>query len=230
MTSAEGTTTTRRLIVAGVDGSESSLAALRWAMRQAELTGAPLEIVSAWEWPVSWGWQPPIPPGYDPADEARRQLDKAISAVLTPGDATEARRTVIEGNPAPVLEALSKTADLIVIGSHGHGEFAGMLLGSVSQHCITHCHCPVVVIRGTGRRARPDDEADSSSPSSSASRDTRVNARSVLERLDEAESMELLANGGGGAAGLHQPVRAHGAAGRVQDRRRVAHLGHVEPR
>ena len=198
MTSADGTTTTRRPIVAGVDGSESSLAALRWAMRQAELTGAPLEIVSAWEWPVSWGWQPPIPPGYDPADEARRQLDKAISAVLTPGDATEARRTVIEGNPAPVLEALSKTADLIVIGSHGHGEFAGMLLGSVSQHCITHCHCPVVVIRGTGRRARPDDEADSSSPSSSASRDTRVNARSVLERLDEAESMELLANGGVG--------------------------------
>ena len=198
MTSADGTTTTRRPIVAGVDGSESSLAALRWAMRQAELTGAPLEIVSAWEWPVSWGWQPPIPPGYDPADEARRQLDKAISAVLTPGDATEARRTVIEGNPAPVLEALSKTADLIVIGSHGHGEFAGMLLGSVSQHCITHCHCPVVVIRGTGRRARPDDEADSSSPSSSASRDTRVNARSVLERLNEAESMELLANGGVG--------------------------------
>src|SRR6478672_649387 len=187
MTSADGTTTTRRPIVAGVDGSESSLAALRWAMRQAELTGAPLEIVSAWEWPVSWGWQAPIPPGYDPADEARRQLDKAISAVLTPGDATEARRTVIEGNPAPVLEALSKTADLIVIGSHGHGEFAGMLLGSVSQHCITHCHCPVVVIRGTGRRARPDDEADSSSPSSSSSRDTRVNARSVLERLDEAE-------------------------------------------
>jgi len=132
MTSADGTTTTRRPIVAGVDGSESSLAALRWAMRQAELTGAPLEIVSAWEWPVSWGWQPPIPPGYDPADEARRQLDKAISAVLTPGDATEARRTVIEGNPAPVLEALSKTADLIVIGSHGHGEFAGMLLGSVA--------------------------------------------------------------------------------------------------
>jgi len=80
MTSADGTTTTRRPIVAGVDGSESSLAALRWAMRQAELTGAPLEIVSAWEWPVSWGWQPPIPPGYDPADEARRQLDKAISA------------------------------------------------------------------------------------------------------------------------------------------------------
>ena len=155
MTSAEGTTTTRRPIVVGVDGSESSLAALRWAVRQAELTGAPLEIVSAWEWPVSFlGWETPLPDDYDPADEARRQLDKAVSAVLTPGDAIEVRQSVIEGHTAAVLEALSKTADLVVIGSHGHGEFAGMLLGSVSEHCVTHCHCPVVVLRGTGRRAQ----------------------------------------------------------------------------
>jgi nucleotide-binding universal stress UspA family protein len=155
MTSSEGTTTTQGRIVVGVDGSQSSLAALRWAMRQAELTGAPLEIVSAWEWPVSYlGWGTPVPPDYDPADEARRQLDKAVSAVLTPRDAIEVRRSVIEGHPAPVLEALSKTADLVVIGSHGHGEFAGMLLGSVSEHCITRCRCSVVVIRGTGRRAQ----------------------------------------------------------------------------
>jgi nucleotide-binding universal stress UspA family protein len=66
----------------------------------------------------------------------------------------EVRRSVIEGHPAPVLEAFSKTADLLVIGSHGHGEFTGMLLGSVSEHCITHCHCPVVVTRGTRRRAQ----------------------------------------------------------------------------
>ena len=150
--SAEGTTTTRRRIVVGVDGSESSLAALRWGVRQAELTDAPLEIVSAWDWPVSYsGWETPLPPGYDPADEARRQLDKAVSAVLTPGDAIEVRQSVIEGHPAPVLEDLSKTADLVVVGSHGHGELAGMLLGSVSQHCVTHCQCPVVVIRGTPR-------------------------------------------------------------------------------
>jgi nucleotide-binding universal stress UspA family protein len=149
MTSAEGTTTTRRRIVVGVDGSQSSLAALRWAVRQAELTGAPLEIVSAWEWPVSYsGWETPLPPDYDPADEARRQLDQTVSAVLTPDDAIEVRRSVIEGHAAPVLEALSKTADLVVVGNHGHGEFVRMLLGSVSEHCVTHCHCPVVVTRG----------------------------------------------------------------------------------
>jgi nucleotide-binding universal stress UspA family protein len=122
-------------------------------VRQAELTGAPLEIVSAWEWPVSYsGWETLDPPDYDPADEARRQLDKAVSAVLTPLDAIEVRRSVIEGHPAPVLEALSKTADLVVVGSHRHGEFVGMLLGSVSEHCVTHCHCPVVVIRGGDSR------------------------------------------------------------------------------
>jgi nucleotide-binding universal stress UspA family protein len=155
MVSAEGTTTTQRRIVVGVDGSESSLAALRWAVRQAELTGAPLEIVSAWEGPVSyWGWVTPLPSDYDPADETRRQLDKAVSAVLTPGEAIEVRRSVIEGHAAPVLEELSKTADLVVVGSHGRGEYVGMLLGSVGEHCVTHCHCPVVVIRGPGRRAQ----------------------------------------------------------------------------
>jgi nucleotide-binding universal stress UspA family protein len=110
--------------------------------------------VSAWKWSASnWGWETLPPPDYDPADEARRQLDKAISAVLTPGDAIEIRRSVVEGYAAPVLEALSKTADLVVVGSHGHGELVGLLLGSVSEHCVTHCHCPVVVIRGTGRHA-----------------------------------------------------------------------------
>jgi nucleotide-binding universal stress UspA family protein len=65
------------------------------------------------------GWEAPDSPDYDPADEAQRQLDKAVSAVLTPGDAIEVRRSVIEGHPAPVLEALSRTADLVVVGSHG---------------------------------------------------------------------------------------------------------------
>jgi nucleotide-binding universal stress UspA family protein len=155
MMSAEETTTTPQRIVVGVDGSEPSLAALRWAVRQAKLTGLPLEIVSAWEWPVSyWGWETPPLPDDDPVDEALRQLDKAVSRVLTQDDAIEVRRSVIEGHPAPVLEALSKTADLVVVGSNGHGELAGLLLGSVSEHCVTHCQCPVVVVRDAARRAR----------------------------------------------------------------------------
>jgi nucleotide-binding universal stress UspA family protein len=149
MTDSEGTTSSTRRIIVGVDGSPSSLAALRWAVQQARLTGSPLEVISAWEWPTSYvGWEAPVPSDYDPANETRRQLDKAVSAVLTPDDAIEVRQSVIEGHPAPVLEELSKNAALVVVGSHGHGEFVGMLLGSVSEHCVTHCHCPVVVIRG----------------------------------------------------------------------------------
>jgi nucleotide-binding universal stress UspA family protein len=112
-------------------------------VRQARLTGAPLEVVSAWEWPVSYlGWEAPVPPDYDPADEARRQLDKAVSAVLTPADAVEVRLSVVEGHPARLLEELSKTAELVAVGSHGHGEFLGMLLGSVSEHCVTTATAP----------------------------------------------------------------------------------------
>jgi nucleotide-binding universal stress UspA family protein len=67
-------------------------------------------------------------------------------------------RSVVDGHAAPVLEALSKTADLVVVGSHGRGEFVGMLLGSVSEHCVIHCHCPVVVVR-PGRRHKHTVEA-----------------------------------------------------------------------
>ncbi len=55
--------------------------------------------------------------------------------------------TVEEGHPAPVLVTASKGASLLVVGSRGHGEFAGMLIGSVSEHCVTNAHCPVLVLR-----------------------------------------------------------------------------------
>jgi nucleotide-binding universal stress UspA family protein len=58
--------------------------------------------------------------------------------------------TVIEGHPAPALIEASRGADLFVLGSRGHGEFVGMLLGSVSEHCVTHAHCPVLVLRDQG--------------------------------------------------------------------------------
>jgi len=54
---------------------------------------------------------------------------------------------VVEGHPAEVLVEASSHADLLVVASRGHGQFGGMLLGSVSQHCATHAHCPVVIVR-----------------------------------------------------------------------------------
>ena len=134
-------------IVVGVDGSPPSLDALSWAARQAELTGAGLEVVMCWEWPSSLGWAVPVPDDFDPEGDIRRTLDTALTPVRAahPGVALEGR--VVEGHPAPVLVEASKDADLLVVGSRGHGGFVGMVIGSVSEHCALHARCPVLVYR-----------------------------------------------------------------------------------
>ncbi len=137
-----------RRIVVGVDGSGSSQRALAWAARQGELTGATLDVVIAWEWPISSGAVVPILSGWDPKAEAQKRLDETVDAVRAAHPAVTVRARTVEGHPAPVLVEASADAELLVVGSRGYGEFAGMLLGSVSEHCVTHAHCPVVVVRG----------------------------------------------------------------------------------
>jgi nucleotide-binding universal stress UspA family protein len=134
-------------IVVGVDGSPSSLAALGWAAQQAELTGATLEVLGSWEWPITYGAPVALPEGYDPAADTRRELDDAIASVRAAHPNVDFRVTVVEGHPAPSLVEASKGADLLVVGSRGHGAFAGMLLGSVSEHCVANAFCPVLVMR-----------------------------------------------------------------------------------
>jgi nucleotide-binding universal stress UspA family protein len=135
------------LIVVGVDGSQSSMDALRWAAAQAKLTGASLEVVAAWEYPTSFGWAPPWPADFDPEKEARVALETVVSQVLGAESGLDVRQLVVEGHPAPVLLGAAERADLLVVGSRGHGAFTGMLLGSVSEHCTSHSPCPVVVVR-----------------------------------------------------------------------------------
>lgn len=137
----------RGVIVVGVDGSESSLDALRWGAAQAKVTGATLEAVMAWTTPTSWGRTSTWPPGLDPEEETRRLLAEAVESALGPERAVQVHEVVVEGHAAPALIAASERADLLVVGSAGHGGFAGMLLGSVSQHCATNARCPVVVVR-----------------------------------------------------------------------------------
>jgi nucleotide-binding universal stress UspA family protein len=134
-------------IVVGIDGSEAATDALRWATRQAELTGSPLEVIMTWEWPASLGWSVPIPDDYDPETDVRQVLDAAVHLALAAHPGVTVDRRVVNGHPARVLVDASKGADLLVIGSRGHGEFAGMLLGSVSEFCTTNAHCPVLVHR-----------------------------------------------------------------------------------
>jgi nucleotide-binding universal stress UspA family protein len=134
-------------IVVGVDGSPCSLEALAWAARQAERTGDRLEVVETWRWPTTYGWAVPVPDDYDPETEVRRQLESVVEGVRAEHPGVQVDVKVVEGHPAPVLVEESKGADLLVVGSRGHGEFVGMLLGSVSEYCAAHAGCPVVVHR-----------------------------------------------------------------------------------
>ncbi len=142
---ASGMSTGR--IVVGIDGSTSSLEALSWAARLADLTGSVLEVVTTWEWPASYGWAVPVPADFDPEADVQKMLESAVDQVRAayPGLPIDPR--VVSGHPAPVLVEASKGADLLVVGSRGHGEFVGMLLGSCSEHCATNAHCPVLIYR-----------------------------------------------------------------------------------
>jgi nucleotide-binding universal stress UspA family protein len=135
-----------RRIVAGIDGSAASLRALEWAARQAELTGARLEIVVAWEWPNTFGWSA-IPNDYNPELDAQLLLEPLVATLRAAHPDVPISTKVVEGHPAPVLVNESRGADLLVVGSRGHGEFVGMLIGSTSEHCVANSACPVVVFR-----------------------------------------------------------------------------------
>jgi nucleotide-binding universal stress UspA family protein len=135
-------------VVCGVDGSAPSKLALRWALRQAQMTGARLRVVACWEYPVTYGWAPPYPEGFDPEEDVRKTLDEIVDDAVPADAGVEVERVVIEGHPAPTLIEQSKDADLLVVGTRGHGGFVGLLVGSVGEHCVTHAACPVVVVRG----------------------------------------------------------------------------------
>jgi nucleotide-binding universal stress UspA family protein len=143
-------------IVVGIDGSEDSKDALRWAARQAELTATTVTAVMAWQLPVTFGtvWQMPATYGrshdlsqVDFSADAKKTLDAALEEVLGAGAHVAVTPQLVNGHAAPVLIEASRHAALLVVGRSGHGGFAGMLIGSVSQHCVSHAACPVVVVR-----------------------------------------------------------------------------------
>ena len=139
-------------IIVGVDGSDSSKGALDWAYEEAVHHGASLSVIAAFN-PPALPMTPPygsVPPeGYQsqPRRDALDLLDRLIGPFEAKDPAVDIRTVVEEGSPAKVLIERSKEADLLVVGSRGHGGFAGMLLGSVSQHLVAHAECPVVVKR-----------------------------------------------------------------------------------
>jgi nucleotide-binding universal stress UspA family protein len=151
----------RRSIVVGVDGSEGSIAALRWALDEARLRGARLRVVHAVGSALPLGdvgvghagiAAPAVLASEDVerlAAAARSEGERVIGASLDAAGATagdDVERVVVEGPAARVLIETGRGSDLLVVGSRGRGGFAGLLLGSVSQQCVQHPPCPVVVL------------------------------------------------------------------------------------
>jgi nucleotide-binding universal stress UspA family protein len=139
-------------IVVGVDGSTSSIEAIDWAAAYAELTDARIALVAAWDWPSSYGWAIPLPDGYNPSADAERVLADAAARVVERHPGLKVATQALQGHPGQVLVKASEQATLLVIGSRGHGEFAGMLIGSVSEFCAARAHCPVVVFHRRGEK------------------------------------------------------------------------------
>jgi nucleotide-binding universal stress UspA family protein len=146
-------------IVVGVDGSDASMEALRWAAGEARLRGVDIAAVYAYEYTPSWaayGYAEGIPmaPPEAVSDEiaqarqrAHTLLARAIDELGDTGPVTVETIVIEDRRPARALVDLSDDAAMLVLGSRGRGGFAGLLLGSVSQQCAQHARCPLVIIK-----------------------------------------------------------------------------------
>jgi nucleotide-binding universal stress UspA family protein len=133
-------------IVVGIDGSPHSQIALAWAVEEARLRGLGLRIIHAFPALLTyWGT---TSSEYYPKEEAgaRAMFEESLAAA-PPMDDLDVERTLVPGNPAEVLIEASRGASVLVVGSHGRGGFRGMVMGSVSVHCVNQAHCPVLVVR-----------------------------------------------------------------------------------
>ncbi len=139
-------------VVVGVDGSAESIRALKWAASYARATGAKITAVLSCHDSAPVGAAPVGVAAATVSDEIRATMQNALEQALVDALGTAAtdnvQAKVAYGHPAPVLVEESQHADLLVVGHRGHGAFSGMMLGSVSIHCVTNAACPVVVVRG----------------------------------------------------------------------------------
>ncbi|MDQ0850270.1 nucleotide-binding universal stress UspA family protein [Arthrobacter sp. B3I9] len=133
------------VIVVGVDGSEASIEALRYAHALAVPLAAKVVALACWD-------APPIYDGYvamgiDRFDvRAGEILQEAVERALGPEPAGVVETRLTQGHPRHILIEASRSADMLVLGRRGHGGFGGLLLGSVSSALVAHAHCPVLVV------------------------------------------------------------------------------------
>ena len=139
-------------IVVGVDGSEGSAGALRWAARESQLRGWPVTAVMAWGYLEQHHIDSrQFDPEYDES-KANDALEAYVAAALDETSAKQVNRQLTLDLAARGLLDASADADLLVMGARGLGGFRGLLLGSVSQTCLHHAHCPVAIVREPSHR------------------------------------------------------------------------------
>ena len=148
-----------RPVVVGIDGSDASTDALRWAAEEAKLRAAPLVAVHAWSFvpaqPIGDPGLLAVPAGDLPGqleaekEQAAAVLEAAVSAARAAAPDVEVEQKLVESDAADALVAESTSAELVVVGSHGRSGFRAALLGSVSRHVVDHAACPVVVVKPT---------------------------------------------------------------------------------
>jgi nucleotide-binding universal stress UspA family protein len=144
------TETRSQVVVVGADGSEHAERALSFAADEAERRGASIRVVTAWHVPSSIygvGYAPMVAPSVEESTrEAAERVARAAAERLR-ARGLEVEAEVCHAQAADALIEEAKHADLLVVGSRGHGGFAGLLLGSVSQQCAQHAPCPTVIVR-----------------------------------------------------------------------------------
>jgi nucleotide-binding universal stress UspA family protein len=132
--------------VVAVDGSEGEVEALRWAIDMAELHEAALTAVTAWSW-LEQPEDAPFDASYG-EDDAREELRAAIATATAgrPSPAPPITEEVVCDRPVAAIERAAASADLLVVGARGHGGFAGLRVGSVSERLLETAPCPVAVV------------------------------------------------------------------------------------
>lgn len=138
---------TASVIVVGVDGSDAANNALEFAIEEARLRDATLQVTYAYpviDRPVSGST------GKDYYDQVEIDATAFMQSLMTSAPSTEGvdvQWLGVPGNPAEVLIEASRAATILVVGSRGVGGFRGLLMGSVSNQCVHHSYCPVLVVR-----------------------------------------------------------------------------------
>ena len=135
-------------IVVGVDGSPESRTALRWAVHFAADLDCDIEAIMVWQAPLAFEFNmTTVIRDWDPQRDCEKALAQIVDDVFGPDRPARLRLSVLNGYPARRLIDRAANATMLVVGSRGHGAFAAVALGSVSQRCVEHARCPVVVVK-----------------------------------------------------------------------------------